>query len=120
MFLTGYIEVTTRNKMNLHSVFTNVSPPTFPTLPTLPTLPILPIFPTLPTLPILPTLPTPPIFPTLPTPPIKKGCAKVLSTSGTALLTLTYNSKRRLSIIFLLCFLHVVAGRQSIELLKHS
>lgn len=27
MFLTGYIEVTTRNKMNLHSVFTNVSLP---------------------------------------------------------------------------------------------
>lgn len=87
MFLTGYIEVTTRNKMNLHSVFTNTSLPTSPTFPT---------------------------------PPIKKGCAKVLSTSGTALLTLTYNSKRRLSIIFLLCFLHVVAGRQSIELLKHS
>ena len=101
MFLTGYIEVTTRNKMNLHSVFTNVS------------LPYLPY-------PTFPTLPTLPIFPTPPTPPIKKGCAKVLSTSGTALLTLTYNSKRRLSIIFLLCFLHVVAGRQSIELLKHS
>lgn len=30
MFLTGYIEVTTRNKMNLHSVFTNVSPPYLP------------------------------------------------------------------------------------------
>ena len=107
MFLTGYIEVTTRNKMNLHSVFTNVS------------LPYLP-YPTFPTLPTLPIPPTPPILPTPPTPPIKKGCAKVLSTSGTALLTLTYNSKRRLSIIFLLCFLHVVAGRQSIELLKHS
>ncbi len=61
-----------------------------------------------------------PALSAFPTPPTKKGCAKVLSTSGTALLTLTYNSKRRLSIIFLLCFLHVVAGRQSIELLKHS
>lgn len=30
MFLTGYIEVTTRNKMNLHSVFTNVSLPYLP------------------------------------------------------------------------------------------
>lgn len=47
MFLTGYIEVTTRNKMNLHSVFTNVSLPylPYPAYPAYPAYSAYPAYP---------------------------------------------------------------------------